>query len=299
MILLELQVTLQKNQHQPAVATSPFLGGVLHGVLEHLVQLHAPAIGRDLGIAPGSRLKRYAVVPPPYGWRAPPGSTSIVMPCGIVLYGPARLHAPAVAALFDRWHAIRLNGRTDSVQRCRIRYHVPGIPASPWQEPAMDIPYLSPDFSYAPHDADGIALNFFTPLKLGRLHKTAQGQWTPPKLLRIVRSLTRRISKAEPDLIAALETGSLPWIEAEEQIRHQPIDSHRLTAVQWRYGSSTKRSPFSCNGLAGQIAYAAPVPAAIAALLHWGAWFGVGESTALGQGMYHTGAPLINFGAAG
>lgn len=293
MILLELQVTLQKNQDKPAVAAAPFLGGVLHGVLENLVRLHAPAIGGDLGITPRNGLKRYAVIPPPYGWQAPDNSSSIVMPCGIVLHGIARQHATAVARLFDDWRTIRLNGRTDRVQRCRIRYHVPGIPASSWQDPAIDIPYRSPDFSHALHDADGITLNFFTPFKLGRPHKTMQDQRTPPGLLRIVRSLTRRIGKVEPDLAAALDIGSLSWVEAEERIRRQPIVSDRLIAVRWRYGSSTKQFPFPCHGFIGKITYTGPIPPRIAGLLHWGAWLGAGEGTALGQGMYHAGRPLI------
>ncbi|MGZ0020564.1 CRISPR system precrRNA processing endoribonuclease RAMP protein Cas6 [Nitrosomonas sp. wSCUT-2] len=299
MILLELQVTLQKNQHQPAVAASPFLGGVLHGVLERLVRLHAPVLGGDLGITPGSGFKHYAILPPPYGWRASDSSTSIVMACGIVLYGPARQHAQAVAKLLGHWHTIDLNGRKDRVERCRIRYHAPGTPVSPWQDPATNIPDPQPDFTHTPHGTDGITLNFFTPLTLGDLHKTAQGQWMPPKLLRIVRSLTRRIGRVEPDLAAALNIGSMPWIEAEEQIRRQPVVSHRLTAVQWQYGSSTKQNPFHCRGLVGQITYARPMPPAIAALLHWGAWFGAGESPALGQGLYHTGTPLIDCAATG
>lgn len=299
MILLELQVTLKENQHQPSVTTSPFLGGVLHGVLENLVRLHAPVLSGDLGITPRNGLKRYAVIPPPYGWRVPDSSATIIMPCGIVLYGQARQHAQAVAKLFNHWRTIDLNGRTDSVQCCRIRCHVPGIPASPWQDPVITIPQPQSHYTNAPHGTGDIALYFFTPLKLGRQHQTAQNPLMPPKLLRIARSLARRISKLEPALADALKIDSTAWIEAEEQIRHQPIVSQRLTAAQWRYGSSTKQFPFLCNGLVGQITYAAPIPLAIAKLLHWGVWFGVGESTALGQGMYHTGMPLIDFGTTG
>lgn len=299
MIFLELQVTLQKNLDKLAIAASPFLGGVLHGVLERLVLLHAPALSGDLGIAPGSGLKRYAIVPPPYGWCVPDSSANIVMPCGIVLYGPAQQHAQAVAALFDRWRTIDLNGRTDRIEHYRIRYHAPGISASPWQDPAMNILDLQPDCTHTPPGTGDITLNFHTPLKLGHLHKTTQGQLMPPKLLRIVRSLTRRIGRVEPNLAAALNIGSTPWIEAEEQIRHQPVISHQLAAALWRYGSCTKQIPFPCRGLVGQITYAGQIPPVVATLLHWGIWFGVGESTALGQGMYHTGKPLIGHDTTG
>lgn len=296
MILLELHITLQKNQDKPAVTASPFLGGVLHGVLEHLVRLHAPAIGLDLGIAPGSRLKRYAILPPPYRWRPPADSESIVMQCGVVLYGQARQHAQIVAALFNQWDELRLKGRTDKIQCCEIQYHVPGAPPLSWQNPAQSILFdRQPDFTQTHQTSDHVTLNFFTPFKLGRVHQLAGSRLTPPMLLQIARSLTRRIVNVEPGLAAALGVGSLTWIEAEEQIRHLPAAWHQLAPVRWRYGSSTKPFLIPCSGLVGQIHYARCIPAAITALLHWGPWFGIGESTALGQGMYYVRKPLINF----
>lgn len=296
MILLELHVTLQKKQDKPAVAASPFLGGVLHGVLEHLVRLHAPMIGNDLGITPDSRLKRYAIVPPPYGWRIPVNSEFIVMQCGVLLYGQARQHAQVVAALFDQWDELRLKGRRDKIQCCEMQYHVPGTPPLSRQD-SVQSAFLDrrPDFTQTHQTSDHFTLNFFTPFKLGRAHQLAGSHLTPPMLLQIARSLTRRIVNVEPGLAAALDVGSLTWIEAEEQIRHLPAARHQLAPVRWRYGSSTKPFLIPCSGLVGQIDFAGCIPAAITALLHWGEWFGIGESTALGQGMYYVHKPLINF----
>ena len=284
MILLELQVTLRQQQKNPAVAASPFLGGVLHGVLEHLVRQYAPAICQDLGITAGNRPKYYAVIPPPYGWCPASGATCI-LPCGFVLYGPARQHAARIAALFAHWQVIRLNGCVDKVQHYRLRTRIPGYPASPWQQSTDVITLPPPNFhavSAPPPVAESLTLNFLTPLKLGRqsAHPTA------PQLLRIVRSLTRRIRTLEPALAAASGMDSASWTAAEEQIRKHPLVSSRLSVARWYYGSRSRAAPFPCNGLLGAIHYAAPLPANIATVLHWGAWFGVGEGTAFGQGRY-------------
>lgn len=292
MILLELQVTLQKQQKNPAAATSPFLGGVLHGVLEHLIRQHAPAINQDLGIAAGNGPKYYAVIPPPYGWRAPSSGDTYILPCGFVLYGPARQHATRIAALFEHWQAIRLNGCTDNVCHYLLRTRIPGYPASPWQQSAINIARQLPDFHSTSFVTETLVLNFFTPLKLGRWQQTQQAV---PHLLQIIRSLTRRIRLLEPELAAALGINLLSWIEAEEQIRRQSAVSSQLSMVRWHYGSRSRSVPFPCSGLLGEMRYAAPLPANITALLCWGEWFGAGESTALGQGMYTLSNPLINY----
>ena len=60
--------------------------------------------------------------------------------------------------------------------------------------------------------------------------------------------------------------------------------------VEWRYGSRTKDAPIEFRGHLGTLRYRAPtahpIPGPIHTLLRWGTWFGIGERTALGQGMY-------------
>ncbi len=295
MILLKLQLAIQADQPKSAIAASPFLGGVLHGTFERLVIKHAPIICNELGIKPSSQWKQYAVLPPPFGWQPSTPLSTITMQCGIVLYGQAKQYVQVIIALLEKWDEIRLANRTDKIKCQQISFKIPGSKTPSWHDSNQLAQFTrQPDFTqnYAP--MDGVTLNLFTPLKLGKFHNI-NGQPQPPKLLKIVRSITQRIKKLEPELANTLGIGTLAWIEAEEKIRLIPVDWYQLESVHWKYGSSTKQHIIPFSGLFGQIHYSGPIPATIITLLRWGEWFGIGESTALGQGMYYIDDPLIKY----
>lgn len=300
MILLQLQLTLQNQRRYPAVAASPFLGSVLHGALEGLVRQHAPAIAADLGIGSENQLKRYAIMPPKYGWKVPITNESIVMQCGVILHGHARQHAQAVIDALRQWREIGLADRIDHILHLDVQCFVPG-PFPPQRICLPQNNYLSrpPDFETVHCDRDCVTLRFFTPFKLRSTHRLlTDSNAMPPGLLQHVRSLTDKVVNVEPDLAAALGIGSLEWVVAVEQIRHLRAAWHQLQPVQWHHGSSNHKKPFLFKGLLGSVHYAGRIPAVIIALLHWGIWLGIGEGTALGRGMYNIQEPLTGSGAS-
>jgi len=295
MILLKLQLAIQADQPKSAIAASPFLGGVLHGTFERLVIKHAPIICNELGIKPSGQWKQYAVLPPPFGWQPSTPSSTITMQCGIMLYGQAKQYTQVIIALLEKWNEIRLANRTDKIQCQHISFQIPGSNTPSWHDSSQLTQFRGqPDFTQNYSPRDGITINLFTPLKLGKFHSIS-GRPQPPRLLQIVRSITQRIKKLEPELANALGLSSLSWIEAEEKVRPIAVDWHQLESVYWKYGSSTKQHTIPFSGLLGQIHYSGPIPETIITLLHWGEWFGIGESTALGQGMYYIDNPLIKY----
>lgn len=292
MILLKLELTLQSNQPKSAVSASKFLGGVLHGIFERMARIHAPIILNELGITLGSQLKHYAILPPPYE-----EPISNRMQCGVILYGQAKQYTQVVIATLKKWDELRLEGRTDKIILNKISYHSPGMTTfSCYESTQYSFIDVQPNFTLLHPACDNLTIHFFTPFTLRNTQKiSAVKGISPPNLLRLIRSISDRIKLLEPDLATSLGVGSSAWIEAEEQIRRITADWHQLKQVRWMYGSCTKQRPFSCNGLLGKIHYTGHIPALLTTLLHWGRWFGIGESPTLGQGMYFIQEPLIRF----
>jgi len=292
MILLSLQLQLQGGKPEPALNDSPFLGGVLHGSFEHLIRLYTPEIADKLQMTQHTRPKCYAVLPPPYGWHtaanagAPPDNR--LLGCGIVLFGTARQYLTSIPPVLQRWREIRIDGRVDTIKQIDIHICAPGNKPCLWSDSNNTLlENIAPDFSYSFMESRRVNIQFITPLILeSTAQKAAGAKNTPPGLLRLVRSLTKRIQALEPELAIKLGMQSPAWVDAEEQIRHIPIVHHDLKRVQWKYGSRTKKHPVIRSGLIGQIHYNGPIPAPIIALLNWGCWFGIGQGASLGQGMY-------------
>ncbi len=288
MILLKLHLSIQSNQPESALAASPFLGGVLHGTFEHCIRLHAPAIASELGMTQGSLLKQYSILPPPYGWHPPANSNALSLDCGILLYGKAKQYLKSIVFTLQHWREIRLKGRTDKITRNKIYICSPVAEPQLWCESDQNsIENFALNFNHTFIASDNIKIDLITPLILESDRQKEIGvNAAPPDLLRIVRSLMRRIQKLEPDLANSLGINSTQWIEAEEQIRHVSISTHALKQVRWQYGSRTKKRTILRMGLIGQVHYTGYVPATIVAALNWGCWFGIGQGTAMGQGMY-------------
>ena len=278
MNLLSLQVALRPTGKKPAVNAGPYLGGVMHGVFEHLVRTHAPKLIDALGMSGTSQPTRYAVLPPPYGWQAKPEQALLHLGCGIMLFGGAAEHAQTVSEALRHWRELRFGGEVDRVEQIRIDVHHPPAP----QE-------FSP--------LESLTLDWVTPVLLDSQGQRAAGAANAsPSLYRVVRSLAARIRHLEPELAILLGLGDRAsrdeiflkhWEPIKEKIRHTPIERHSLNPISWRYGSRTKERTFDFTGLIGEITYAGPIAAPIHALLQWGSWFGVGQRTALGQGLYH------------
>ncbi len=289
MILLNLQLTIQGAHPKPALAATPFLGGVLHGAFEHLVRYHVPAIATQLGMTKKGQQKHYAVLPPPYGWQAQIESKNIYLGCGIMLFSHAQQYAKTLIDILQKWQEIRLEGRSDKIRNIKVYYCAPGHKSLLCNDVTNHSVYeIEPNYNHSFSASKGVIIDLLTPLTLKSDEHLAAGITnTPPKLLRFIRSLARRIQKLEPCLAATLKLNSLDWIKAEEQIRHSPIGKYQLETVKWKYGSRTKPRPILRHGLIGQIHYPHPIPANINALLHWGSWLGVGQSTTMGQGMYY------------
>lgn len=287
MLLLESQFAVNRNHHSRSViSATPFLGGVLHGVFENLVQIHAPIIGSELGITPRQRLKHYAILPPPFGWQIDPAQNPITLKCGFMLYGQAEKYSQTVDALLKHWHEIRFEGHSNTVDHELTVFRLPGMQADAYD--GLDLKSLNRQFhTQHTHPAShNITLHFYTPLRRRNHH--------PPQLLHIVRSVASRIRELEPLLADSLGLASLAWIEAEEQARRVSIARHRLTQVEWLYRSRSHQHYVPCTGLLGQMDFTGAIPATIMTLLHWGQWFGAGQSAALGQGMYYINEPLIH-----
>ncbi len=268
MKLLSLQVALQPTTGRSALAEAPFLGGVLHGVFEHLIHSHCPQLTGLLGMTKGVRYKNYAVRPPHYGWQADLRHATIHLGCGVMLFGEVANHGQAVSDALRCWQELKFDGRRDRVDDLDIEVHDPGI---------------APEFSAL----DTLTLEWITPLTLdSRGKRLAGATHVPPSLLAVVRSLVKRIRAAEPALAAELDLNSQAWIVAEESVRRLSVANHTLRPFPWFYGSRNHDHLIQLEGLLGEICYAGPIPASIHALLQWGGWFGVGQGTALGCGIY-------------
>ncbi|SER16357.1 Uncharacterized conserved protein [Nitrosomonas sp. Nm51] len=288
MILISLKLELLNDKPKPAITALPFLGGVLHGFFENLIRAHEPEAAHALGMTQNNLYKYYAVLPPPYDPGAGKKTDINLLGCGIMLYGQARQFLPSILPILQYWREIRLDGRCDKIKKHEIHICSPGNPPRLWNEKQMaSIEPVNPGFNYTFTVGDSVVLSFLTPLVLENAKQKAKGAANaPPALLRLTRSLAKRIQALEPELAETLRIGSTAWIEAEEQIRAIAIRQHHLTRVQWHYGSRTKKHPITRSGLTGRIHYDGPIPAPIMALLNWGCWFGAGQGASLGQGMY-------------
>ena len=285
MILISLKIQLLSDKSDSAVCATPFLGGVLHGSFEGLIRQHIPEVASALNMTQNNQLKLYSVLPPPYDWKAEKIKNQYSLGCGIMLFGQAAQFLPAILPVIQYWLEIRLDGFSDKIMNREIHICSPGNPPQLWD--GHEVTAIKPDFNYSFTTSEDVVLSFITPLVLESAKQKAAGATnTPPGLLRIVRSLVKRIQTLEPQLAEILQIGSQNWIEAEEQIRATLIHQHHLTRVQWRYGSRTKKHPITRTGLIGQIHYGDSIPESIMALLNWGCWFGIGQGASLGQGMY-------------
>lgn len=288
MILISLKLELLNGRPKPAYTAAPFLGGVLHGFFENLIRVHKPEIAQALGMTQNNQYKYYAVLPPPFDSSAEQKTDINLLGCGIMLFGQAKQFLPSILPILQYWHEIRLDGRCDKIKKQEIHVCSPGNPPRLWDGKQMaSIESINPEFNYTFNAGDGVILSFLTPLVLENAKQKAKSAAdTPPALLRLTRSLAKRIQALEPELAKTLQIGSTTWIEAEELIRGIPIHQHHLTRVHWHYGSRTKKYPIMRSGLTGRIHYDGSIPAPIMALLNWGCWFGIGQGASLGQGMY-------------
>lgn len=295
MMLIGVRLQLAPSGRQSALHGVDFLGGILHGAVEHLVRQQAPDIAAQLGMTGTNRIKPYALLPPPFGWQAQPDGGTLALPFGIALHGPAARHAESLARALQQWREVRCGGSTDHVRAVHLAVSPPGGPTVSWS-PEDAFPAFAERAPLTTFPArDALTLRFLTPLLLtssGR-HAAALDD-RPPSLLRLVRALRRRVEGANPALFAQL--AGPDWVHHEEAIR--PLHAHTADwhPVGWRYGSRTKPAPITFHGHLGTLHYraasAAPnpmpnqIPGPIHALLQWGTWFGAGQRTALGQGMY-------------
>lgn len=227
------------NKSDPAVCATPFLGGVLHGSFENLIRQHILEVAAALNMTQTNQLKLYSVLPPPYGWKAEKIKNQYTLGCGIMLSGQAAQSLPAILPIIQYWQEIRLDGCCDRITEKEIHVCSPGNPPQLWD--GYEVATIKPDFNYSFTTSDDVVLSFITPLVLESAKQKEKGATdSPPTLLRLTRSLAKRIQSLEPDLAEILQIGSTEWIEAEEKIRSIPIYQHHLTRVQWRYGSRTK-----------------------------------------------------------
>ena len=199
MLLLKIHLTIQGDQPESALTTSLFPGRILHGSFEYLMRLHAPAIARELGMTPGSPLKYYSVLPPPYSWRPETASDTVSLDCGIMLFSKAKQYLETIILAPQYWHEIRLGGRIDKIKRYEIHVCNPENQPQLWCEANKNlIEHFKLDFNRAFSESNNVQIELITPLILESEQQKAIGaNTTPPGLLRIIRSLARRIQKQE------------------------------------------------------------------------------------------------------
>lgn len=290
MILIGVRLQLAPHGRRSALDETDFLGGVLHGSVEHLARQHAPHAAAQLGMTDANRIKPYAILPPPFGWHAHQTQDhQRALPFGIALHGPAACHANALAQALTHWQHVRCGTHQDEVRAIQLSVSVPSGPTMIWSpaEPWPTLVDASPAIAFPP--CRSLTIRFLTPLVLtsgGRDHIGPDHR--PPSLLRLVRALRRRIESTNPPLFEQM--AGRDWIHHEETIRPLEAQTPHWQPVQWRYGSRTKQTPITFHGQLGTLHFCAqsdtPIPGPIHTLLQWGTWFGVGQRTALGHGMY-------------
>lgn len=290
MILLSLQAELRPQQACTALTEARHLGGVLHGSVADLLIRHAPSAAEALGMggANPDAFRRYAILPPPYGWAPPQDGSAAWLGFGLMLYGDAVEQTTTVAGALNHWRELRVGRRVDRVSALRIQACRPGRATRLVDPEALSLGEPDDEPAFAP--CSGLGVEWLTPLQLdGSAQRAAGVTGQVPSLLRVVRSLSRRVAELEPVLARKLGLGTADWIAAEETIRRLPVGTGTLRPAPWRYSSRNHSKPVHFSGLIGRTYYPGPIPAPIHALLHWGCWFGAGQRTALGQGMYRIG----------
>lgn len=263
MILLSVQAQVRRQ----AGAGSPpmFLGGVLHGFVEHVLHQYAPdTFGSVVQASP----KRYAVFAPP------PGPIGEHLGFGIGLYGEAEMHWHAVSA------AVQL-GR--ELRACTWHANLAGIAVT-----ARPAPCLGNALSVHPEPvAQAVEIDFITPLKLITSTKREQGRrHEPPTFASLAGSVARRMRALEPAWAEQLGLDTPQWSAYEAQARQVALADHDVRTLASWYGSAGKQHPVPLSGLVGRLRWHGSVAQPLVDLLAAGQWIGAGQSTALGMGMY-------------
>lgn len=263
MILLSIQARVRV--HSRSGNPPPFLGGVLHGLVEHLLHQHAPSAFEG---AVQATPKRYAVFAPP------PGPVGARLGFGIGLYGDAGMNWREVAAAMQRGRELHACGWRASLGEVTVAARpAPGISNASL---ARSAPVL-----------ESMAIDFVTPLKLITSTKREEGRLhEPPTFVSLARSVARRISALEPDWAERLGLHAPQWAEHEAQAQHVAlVDNDARPLASW-YGSADKLRPVPLSGLVGRLRWRGPIAWPLVDLLAAGQWVGAGQSTSLGMGMY-------------
>lgn len=281
MQLIQVQATLRCGGHEAVCQKIPFLGGVLHGTLEHLISQYAPQVlSSKLGVLErsGHALKRYRLLPPEYGHFQSLDLTTphYSLTFGLLLYGLDADEAHIVAQVLEQhWRLLTLGGHRDSVVDVTMAI--------------LPIDLLS---QRSAHPTDTVTLTFQSPFQLKAIYANPNQATPSPSLLSIVRSIKNKALEVAPEAALTLgchksfEQQTDAWIEAEEAIRPVLANTPNLEKISWRYGSCSKSRKLHFSGVMGTMEFKANLPDEIYTLLQWGAWLGVGEKSTFGQGMY-------------
>lgn len=287
MLLLNIQAKTTSRYKGPR----PFLGGALHGMVEHVIRQHAPHLMTVLAPEGKAAVKRYAIIPPPFTAHSKMDEGFVSF--AIILFGEACSHVVQIAQAMLHCQEIKTHESEDFITEIHIYLVKPGQGPQPLQstknmqpqdiELAYEWPSL-PEFN----GIKKLSITWLTPVTLinGRQNSNDNSE---PHLFKLVSSVYRRICELAPDLGRTLGHESPSWNEALRQIYATRSQARNWRPVYWQYGSSTKQRPFKMKGMLGQIEYESEseeIPDIIIKTLHWGMWFGIGQKTTIGHGFY-------------
>ncbi|WCN08282.1 CRISPR system precrRNA processing endoribonuclease RAMP protein Cas6 [Marinomonas mediterranea] len=281
MQLIRVIASLSRPFVMPEPMDGYALGGALHGVLESIVIDYDPTLAGHIGIAPRKQthdIKHYSLIPPAFSRFEQPALPGNTLEFSVLLYLDRVECAEQLADLIrHHWQTFAMKGFEAQVVSVNTRI--------------LPISLETSDLSKTP--PSDVSLIFQSPMLLDKKEQVRkQGELNAPDLLRVVRSIKRKICTLQPE--AAKQLGmslrhreqTPDWIAAEEAVRAITSQESVLEKVNWQYRSRTKANPVHFYGGMGRLTYCVQVPALIYQLLVWGVWFGIGQKTSLGQGMY-------------
>jgi CRISPR-associated endoribonuclease Cas6 len=253
-----------------------FLGGVFHGAflgkLEDKVYL-------DL-FGESNALKPYAIFPPPP--HSPPNS---FVSFGVLLFSKALRHLDAIVEALSaiehfQDHSFKAELNLETMTAC-----MPGQEPRPMthlQFGSLARPVFGDLIpSEAKFPTNSIGFEWITPLSLGTVtQRDSRHPISSPRIHSVAKSIVNRIVSLEPEWAKLMGLGSAEWELDLHSLREASIMSEAITEFRWQYKNK------SLVGLIGSANFHAEISSRMHALIHLGTWFGVGQHTSLGHGMY-------------
>lgn len=129
-------------------------------------------------------------------------------------------------------------------------------------------------------DANQLTLTVLTPPRLGQLNADEL-----PSLSQLVKSLTKKLSLAEPTTAQVLGLETKEWYDQERALKSCSLVKQIVQPMHWAYQSENQRM-HTRHSWTGSLQFHGTIGAKVVQLLWLGQWLGLGQNASGGQGLY-------------